>query len=93
MKKILIAALLILAIACMLSACKFPDPNTIVTIEGGYLVVNGDKTEYESRNTSDVTIVDGYLYVNGEKTGYKFHIDPSITIIDGYVAINGVKTE
>ena len=98
MKKFL--GLLVLAVAVMLmfTACglipEAPEvQEDVITIEDGYLVVNGVKTEHKVYSEPVVSVVDGYLAVNGIKTEYKVDADDVIEIVDGFVVVNGVKTE
>ena len=42
-----------------------------ITIENGYLVVNGAKTEHRIHTEPVITVEDGYLVVNGVKTEYE----------------------
>ncbi len=50
----------------------------VITVEDGYLVVNGVKTTYEVKTEGDaedkIEIVDGYLVVNGVKTEYQVEL-------------------
>ena len=106
MKRLLILALILL-FACTLTACGLLPNNDkpkedVITVEDGYLVVNGVKTGYEVK-TSElvvVSVIDGYLVVNGNKTAYKVDDgkepelkEDVITVVDGYLAVNGTKTE
>ena len=93
MKKLLFSVLLLLALACTLSACVLPETEPVITTEDGYLVVNGIKTEYEVNTADEITVEGGYLVVNGVKTEHKIYSEPVISVIDGYVAVNGVKTQ
>ena len=101
MKKLLtLLALLILSVS-ILASCGLNRPKEdVITIEDGYLVVNGVKTEYEVKTESApevkedvITVEDGYLVVNGNKTEYKIDAEDLVEIIDGYVVVNGNKTE
>ena len=81
----------------------------VITVEDGYVVVNGVKTEHKVDDGKCeheptpiiVTVVDGYLAINGVKTAYQVddgecdcEPDPIVvTVIEGYLAINGEKTE
>ncbi len=49
------------------------DGNTepTITVEDGYLVVNGVKTEHKVHTEPTITVEDGYLVVNGVKTEYE----------------------
>ena len=69
MKKLLILALILL-FACTLTACG-RSKEDVITVEDGYLVVNGSKTEYKVDTADIITVEDGYLVVNGVKTEYK----------------------
>ena len=98
MRKLLSTLVLVLAIICIFTACDLlPNiPNRkedAITIEGGYLVVNGVKTDYQIKTDDVVEIVDGYVVVNGVKTEHKVHTEPVVEVIDGYVTVNGVKTQ
>ena len=93
MKKILTLALLFV-VCCWLSSCTSNEqlpPN--ITVEGGYVVVNGVKTEYKVDKEDVITVEDGYLVVNGVKTEHKVDKKDVITVEDGYLVVNGVKTE
>ena len=106
MKKIILTLVLILALACVFTACnQTPGQSTekddVIEVIDGYVVVNGVKTDIKADDgTCDHTpepdvieVVDGYLIVNGVKTEHKVETTPVITVIDGYVAVNGIKTE
>ena len=106
MKKIIFTLSLILAIACVFTACdQFPwqptEKDDEITVEGGYLVVSGVKTEYEVNTEDVIEVVDGYVVVNGVKTDIKAddgicdHTpEPDvIEVVDGYLVVNGEKTE
>ena len=69
------------------------DNETVITVEDGYLVVNGVKTEYKVDADDKIEVIDGYLVVNGNKTEYQVKTEDVIEIIDGYVVVNGVKTD
>ena len=54
------------------------DTADVITVEDGYLVVNGVKTEYKIDDGKEpevkedvIEVIDGYLVVNGVKTEYK----------------------
>ncbi len=64
-----------------------------VTVEDGYLVVNGVKTEYEIYTDPVITVEDGYVVVNGAMTEYKVDTNDVVTVKNGYLVVNGVKTE
>ena len=95
MKKLISLILLVLAAVCLFTACGLlpGDSKDVVIIEGGYLVVNGVKTEYKVDSDDVIEIVDGYLVVNGNKTEHMIYTEPVVSVIDGYVAVNGNKTE
>ena len=40
----------------------------VITVEDGYLVVNGVKTDYQVKTDDVIEVVDGYVTVNGVKT-------------------------
>ena len=74
MKKLLLSVLLLLAIACTLSACgRTKEP--VITVEDGFVTVNGVKTEYEVNTPDKITVEGGYLVVNGVKTPYKVEVE------------------
>ena len=98
MKRVLCLLVMAVAVMLMFTACGLihgaPDvKEDVITIEDGYLVVNGVKTEHRVYSDPVVSVVDGYLAVNGIKTEYKVDADDVIEIVDGYVVVNGVKTE
>lgn len=98
MRKLFGTLVLVLAIMCIFTACELlPNiPNgkeDAITIEGGYLVVNGVKTDYQVKTDDVIEVIDGYVAVNGVKTQYQVKTDDVIDVIDGYVYVNGVKTE
>ncbi|MBE6531373.1 MAG: leucine-rich repeat domain-containing protein [Ruminococcaceae bacterium] len=75
MKKLLIISVLILAVLCIFTACDTTaDSEDVITVEDGYLVVNGVKTQYEVNKADIITIEDGYLVVNGVKTEYEVEL-------------------
>ena len=93
MKKLLSMLALMLAIVCMFTACNLlpgapSEKEDVITVEDGYLVVNGVKTDYQIKTDDVVEVVDGYVVVNGNKTEHKVHTDPVVEVIDGYVAVN-----
>ncbi|MBR7142499.1 MAG: leucine-rich repeat domain-containing protein [Clostridia bacterium] len=73
MKKFLAVMLLSLLIVTLLSACN--DSQTreedVISVENGYLVVNGVKTEYQVYTDPVISVIDGYIAVNGIKTEYE----------------------
>ena len=98
MKKLLSTLVLVLAIMCIFTACDLLPtmPNgkeDAITIEGGYLVVNGVKTDYQIKTDDVVEVVDGYVVVNGIKTQHQVKTEDVIEVIDGYVVVNGNKTD
>lgn len=94
MKKI--CALLLLFITVFsFTAChaSVPEEPTITVGEDGYLVVNGNRTEYRIHTSDEITVSDdGYVTVNGVKTEYLVDVADVITVQDGYLVVNGVKT-
>ena len=105
MKKILCMMAIVLAMVCIFTACNFipgapTEKEDVVTVEDGYLVVNGVKTEYKVDDGKEpevkedvISVENGYLVVNGNKTDYQVKTDDVIEVIDGYVVVNGVKTD
>ena len=105
MKRILVAFALMLAVILAFTACDMLPGNEpkedVITVEDGYLVVNGVKTEHEVNTDDVIEVVDGYVVVNGVKTEIKAddgtcdHTpEPDvIEVADGYLVVNGVKTE
>ncbi len=106
MKKLFAMTVIVLSLVCIFTSCDMlplpQEKEDVITVEDGYLVVNGVKTEYkvdegkEPENKEDVITIDedGYLVVNGEKTEYKVHNKDEITVSDdGYVIVNGIKTQ
>ena len=76
------------------------DTADVITVEDGYLVINGVKTEYKAYSDPVISVIDGYVAVNGVKTEYKVDDgkepevkEDVIEVIDGYVVVNGVKTD
>ena len=51
---------------------EYENDNTadIITVEDGYLVVNGVKTEHKVYSDPVISVIDGYVAVNGVKTEY-----------------------
>ena len=82
MKNLFVIAVFMLSLVCIFASCDIiplpQEKEDIITVEDGYLVVNGVKTEYkvddgkEPEAKEDVITVDedGYLVVNGVKTEY-----------------------
>ena len=112
MKKLFLIATIILSLILAFTSCDMlplqsEEIEDVITVEDGYLVVNGVKTEYKvaddtvpEEKDDVITVVDGYLVVNGVKTEYKVaddtvpeEKDDVITVVDGYLVVNGVKTE
>ena len=108
MKKIYMFITWVILLSILLTSCgnmAGHHKDDIITVEDGYLVVNGNKTEYkiddEKPNMPDesvkeddiITVEDGYLVVNGNKTEYKVDKEVVIELIDGYVVVNGIRTE
>ena len=97
MKKLIFALVIAIAIfslaSCGNSSENPPEHEDVITVEDGYLVVNGVKTEYKVEAEDVITVEDGYLVVNGVKTEYKVDTEDVITVEDGYLVVNGVKTE
>ena len=100
MKKIFLAMVLILMLGFAFTACSYL-PNIpgvqlpkedVITIEDGYIVVNGVKTDYKIDKDDVIEVVDGYLVVNGTKTDYEVKTSDVIEVEDGYLVVNGVKT-
>ncbi len=49
-----------------------------VTVQDGYVYVNGEKTEIQvDPGTPEVSVQDGYVYVNGEKTEIRVETPPA----------------
>lgn len=104
MKKILCICLLIASILLLMSCNNGWIPETTIDVsDDGYLVVNGEKTEYKVETEDDsnlptekndtIEVVDGYLVVNGIKTKYEIKNDDVITVEGGFLVVNGVKTD
>ena len=98
MKKFLILLALTFAVAFAFSACNMlpgapSEKEDVITVEDGYLVVNGVKTDYQVKTDDVIEVVDGYVVVNGVKTQYKVDTPDVIEVIGGYVYVNGVKTD
>ena len=91
----LIACLAALLCMLALTACGSNGDNTkpTVTVEDGYIVINGEKTEHKVYIEPTVTVIDGYVAVNGQKTEYSVSTDAVITVDGGYIVVNGVKTD
>ena len=93
MKKLIFVLAIVIAIFSLAACDMLPgatpgesgseNHQDVITVEGGYLVVNGVKTEYKASEEYVVTIEDGYVVVNGVKTDYKLsdceHIWESVT--------------
>ena len=91
MKKLFVIAAFMLSLVCIFTSCDIiPSPQEkedVITIEDGYLVVNGVKTEYkvddgkEPEVKEDVITVDedGYVIVNGIKTEYNVNSGDDVT--------------
>ena len=78
MKKLLCALLFAVLMLCTLVSCDEAEPapdEDVITVEDGYLVVNGVKTKYEVKKEDVIKVENGYLIVNGVKTEYKVEID------------------
>lgn len=71
--------------------------NPVVTVQDGYVYVDGKKTDVKVNSDSDpvVTVQDGYVYVDGQKTDIKVNSDsdPVVTVQNGYVYVDGKKTD
>ena len=105
MKKLLTSVVIVLSLLLALASCDMlpgqpTEKEDVITVEDGYLVVNGVKTEHKVESNEEeepkedvITVEDGYLVVNGEKTEHEVKTEPVISVIDGYVAVNGIKTE
>ena len=97
MKKLIFVLAIVIAIFSLAACDNFlgstSEREDVITVEGGYLVVNGVKTEYKVDTEDVITVEDGYLVVNGVKTEYKVDTEDVITVEDGYLVVNGVKTE
>ncbi len=70
MKKLLMTSAIVVLLLLSLVSCDIPflDREDDITVEDGYVVVNGVKTEYEVKSEDKIEIVDGYVVVNGVKT-------------------------
>ena len=97
MKKLILVLAIVIAIFSLAACDNFSGSTSeredVITVEDGYLVVNGVKTEYKVDTEDVITVEDGYLVVNGVKTEYKVDTEDVITVEDGYLVVNGVKTE
>ena len=108
MKKLLCLLIFVVMLVGVLAACDngvIPGPDNggnnentaqkedVITVEDGYLVVNGVKTDYQVKTEDVIEVVDGYVTVNGVKTEHKVDTPDVIEVIDGYVYVNGVKTD
>ena len=75
MKKLVFALVIAITIFSLVSCGNLWGNNheneDVITVEDGYLVVNGVKTEYKVETEDVITVEDGYLVVNGVKTEYK----------------------
>ena len=88
-----LTSLIVVSLLILTSCSSSKDSDDDVKIEvndDGYLVVNGEETEY--RAEPEIKVKNGYLYVNGEKTKYKTETEPEIEVKDGYLYVNGEKT-
>ena len=73
MKKFLSVLALTFIVVFAFSACNMPpeapsEKEDVITVEDGYLVVNGVKTQYKVDTPDVIEVIDGYVYVNGVKT-------------------------
>ena len=95
--KNLFSAIVLIAIAVLallLSSCELIGTTTpeISVSEDGYLVVDGNKTEYKSGKEDTVTVdSDDYIVVNGNKTEYNENIC-SHSYIRWQIYNNGITT-
>ena len=106
MKKFLSLLILLIITTCLLCSCNIitnlipglgngqqsQPEDDVITVENGYLVVNGVKTQYKIYSDPVVSVIDGYIAVNGVKTQYKVDTDDVIEVIGGYLVVNGVQT-
>ncbi len=79
MKKGTLALPLALVLAgSMLAGCGPKNAAPTVTVEKGYVYLDGEKTDVEAvaPHTPSVTVKDGYVYVDGVKTDVAVHADP-----------------
>ena len=73
MKKLLSVLALTFVVVFAFSACNMlpgapSEKEDVITVEDGYLVVNGVKTDYQVKTDDVIEVVDGYVTVNGVKT-------------------------
>lgn len=100
-KRILGVLLIALALVLTLASCSLLGGGELdITIEDGYVVINGVKTDYQVLTEEDLVRedevkvgADGYIVVNGKKTEYKADTADVITVENGYLVVNGVKTQ
>ena len=70
---------------CLLTSCDLSmlpgmrQKEDVITVEYGYLVVNGVMTEYKVDTEDIITVEDGYLVVNGVKTEHKVDAGGGVT--------------
>ena len=69
------------------------DNAVVITVEDGYIAVNGIKTEYRVYSEPIISVIDGYVSVNGVKTEYSVSMNDTVVVEDGYLVVNGIKTE
>ena len=92
MKKLFAMAVIVLSLICFFTSCDMlplplpQEKEDVITVEDGYLVVNGVKTEYkiddgtEPEIKEDVITIDkdGYIVVNGTKTEYNVNFSDNV---------------
>ena len=82
MKKLFAMAITLISLICFFTSCdmlpQLQGKEDVITVEDGYLVVNGIKSEYKVDDGKEpeikedvITVEDGYLVVNGVKTEYE----------------------
>jgi hypothetical protein len=99
MRKLITLTLLILSLILVFASCDKitqDDGVILVTVEDGYLAINGVKTEHKVESSEKeepkedaVTVEDGYLVVNGKKTEYKVDTAAVVEVVDGYLVVDG----
>ena len=78
MKKLLSVLALTFVVVFAFSACNMlpgapSEKEAVITVEDGYLVVNGVKTDYQVKTDDVIEVEDGYVVVNGNKTEHKVY--------------------
>ena len=76
MRKVIALIFIVVALVFLFASCNQHntqpiEKEDIITVENGYLIVNGKRTEYKVDTEDLISVEDGYLVVNGVKTEYE----------------------